>query len=85
MLDTERTDDTTPLLPTITAPTQTNYDFLGWSLDNPNEVDNPELALIYDSSTMTYTTTLMKIMSLHYMLFLQFMNLILYLKIKMIQ
>ena len=57
VLDTERTDDTTPLLPTITAPTQTNYDFLGWSLDNPNEVDNPELALIYDSSTMTYTTT----------------------------
>ena len=57
ILDTERTDGDAPLLPTIQAPTQTNYDFLGWSTDNPNEVAEPTLALVYNSATTTYTTT----------------------------
>lgn len=57
VLDIERTNGDTPLLPTVSAPTQTNYDFLGWSLDNPKENDNPTIVLAYDSSTTGYNTT----------------------------
>ena len=57
VLDIERTNGTTPLLPTISAPTQTYYNFLGWSLDAPAENTTQELALEYDRYTQQYTPT----------------------------
>lgn len=57
VLDIERTDGTTPLELQVAAPTQTNYDFKGWSTQNPNTTSSPVLALEYDSVTQTYTKT----------------------------
>ena len=53
----ERTDDVYPLQPKGNKPTQTHYDFIGWSLDNPLEVDDPSIILIYNNDTDTYETT----------------------------
>lgn len=64
VITTERTDETTLNLPTGMPPTQTNWDFKGWSLENPNTYSGtgiPPLALEFnanytDSSDM-YTPT----------------------------
>lgn len=56
-LTIERTAGTTPILPTGLAPSQADYDFVGWSTENPNTTENPTLALEYNASTETYTTT----------------------------
>lgn len=63
ILDTERTDGNDPLLPTISAPTLTNYDFLGWSLNEADvetakeHPENISLALVYNATTTGYQTT----------------------------
>ena len=46
----ERTSGLTPILPSGTPPTQTNYDFKGWSLSDPLKVENPEIILRFNSS-----------------------------------
>lgn len=64
ILTAERTDGVNPNLPSGTPPTQTNWDFKGWSLINPNTYTGegiPPLALVfnenYTDSNDMYTTT----------------------------
>ncbi len=49
-LTVERTKFSTPLHPTGNAPTQTYYDFKGWSTENPSKVENPTICLQYNSN-----------------------------------
>ena len=57
VLAMERTDGNTPLAPSTSAPSQTYYDFRGWSLQNPREVSNPSIVLQYNEATASYSTT----------------------------
>ena len=56
-LENRRTDGNVPLQPIEAAPTQTYYDFLGFAIDNPNTTESPRLALAYDPTSRTYSTT----------------------------
>lgn len=65
VLGIERSSQTAPRQPTCNIPSQTYYDFVGWSVVDPwaaegyadGNADNVDLVLEYDAANQSYTTT----------------------------